>query len=97
MQPVNEPPCNSPPPNEEREIPGDHNIPEGGSDAEAFLPLDNKNEPSESENPTLDDKMKESELLTTTHLHFKDEEPMMPSAQPLEEDNKNKHDYDLNN
>ncbi|XP_045128837.1 Bardet-Biedl syndrome 4 protein-like isoform X2 [Portunus trituberculatus] len=77
-KPVNEPPSNSPPPNEDEEISANNNLPGAG----IILPLDHSIDPAETENL---DKM-ESELAVTTHMHFKDEEPVMPSGDSLEKD-----------
>lgn len=85
MQPVNETTHNSSQRNDE-EITPNNNLPGAGT----VLSLEHSIDPAETEN--LDNAMKESELPATTHMHFKDEEPVMPSGESLEEDDKNKHE-----
>ncbi|KAG0714797.1 hypothetical protein GWK47_013443 [Chionoecetes opilio] len=85
---VSEPAANAPPPGEAAEVVSDHSLPEEDPDAEAILPAEQNYESSQPENLPFDDKMKGSELLTTAHMHFKDEEPLMPITENFLEENK---------
>lgn len=93
LQPVKDPPSNSLSPEEDAEISADTTPPESIENTETNSPLeDNAKTPQSGKSSK---KMQQSEVRTTAHLHFKDEE--LSSTQLPEEENDKNNSKELEN
>lgn len=89
---MKDPPSNALFPEEDAEISAD-TLPETNENTESNSPSEDNGKTSQSERSSK--KMQQSEVLTTAHLHFKDEE--LSSTQLLEEENDKNNSKELEN
>lgn len=87
MQPVKDLPTNSLPSEEDVEIPADRTPSETIANTETHSPSGHNTETSQTKKSSS--QMQQSEVLTTAHLHFKDEEEFSSTQLPEEENDKN--------
>lgn len=90
---MKDPPSNALFPEEDAEISADKTLLETNENTENNSPSEDNGKTSQSERSSK--KMQQSEVLTTAHLHFKDEE--LSSTQLPEEENDKNNSKELEN